>query len=558
MTTSHRMRPFLITALRGAALVGLPLAAGAQVFPDAGRALESLEQRRPALPAPAPIELHAPEAPAQYAGDGGTPIEVQRFAIEGNTAIDTEELLALVAPLTGQARTLSELEEGIARITRRYRERGYPFAYAYLPAQTVDAGLLKVAVIEGRLGAVRVDNASRQRGAAAAPLARLTSGDVLRADALESSLLLLGDVSGLRAEATLQPGAALDTSDLVVKLTDAPLVSGALGADNFGNRYTGAYRALGSLQLNGALGLGEQIQLQAVATNEDMYNYRLDYQMALGPWSTRVGAGLSHLDYALDEEFSALNAYGSAKVASVHAIQPLVRSRGLNLNARLQFDQKRLTDHIGLYTSDERKRSHLTTLGLDGNWQDGVGGGAISQWGLAWVHGRLRLGSAAQQQRDALSARSEGSFQVLTANFARWQSLSGPWALHGRVNGQWANSNLDSSEKMSLGGGYGVRAYPQGEASGDHGLLAALELRYALTGSWQLSAFADAGKVKLQHRPWSAGNNHRRLSGAGVGLQRNGRDWSLETALAWRVGGVPATSAPDKRPRLWVKVQKLF
>ena len=102
------------------------------------------------------------------------------------------------------------------------------------------------------------------------------------------------------------------------------------------------------MQLNGALGLGEQIQLQAVATNEDMYNYRLDYQMALGPWSTRVGAGLSHLDYALDEEFSALNAYGSAKVASVHAIQPLVRSRGLNLNARLQFDQKRLTDHTAV------------------------------------------------------------------------------------------------------------------------------------------------------------------------------------------------------------------
>jgi len=558
--TSLRLffRTPLCSAFAGAAL-GLPLVASAQALPDAGRALESLEQRRPTPPAPAPIDLRVPDGPAASSADGGTRIEVQRFALDGNTAIATPELLTLLAPLAGQSLPLSELEAGVARITQRYRELGYPFAYAYLPAQTVDAGTLRVAVIEGRLGAVRVENASRQRGAViAAPLARLTPGELLRADTLERSLLLLGDASGLRAEATLQPGAALGTSDLVVKVEDVPLFSGALGADNFGNRYTGAWRATGSLQLNGALGLGEQIQLQTLVTHEDLYNYRLGYQMPLALWSTRIGASLSHLDYALDEEFGALDAYGSAKVASVHVTQPLLRSRGMNLNARLQYDHKRLIDHLGLYATNEHKRSHLATLALDGNWQDSMGGRAVSQWSLAWVHGQLRLGSPAQQQRDAQTARSAGSFQLLTASLARWQAGSGPWSLHGRINGQWSRSNLDSSEKMSLGGANGVRAYPQGEASGDQGLLGTLELRYALDGNWQLSGFVDAGKVKFQHRPWNAASNHRSLHGAGIGLQRNGADWSMETSLAWRVASSAATSAPDKRPRLWVKAQKHF
>ena len=70
------------------ALLGLPLAAASQALPDAGRALESLEQRRPAPPAPAPIDLRLPDAPAAAQG-GGPPIAVQRFAIEGNTAIVT-------------------------------------------------------------------------------------------------------------------------------------------------------------------------------------------------------------------------------------------------------------------------------------------------------------------------------------------------------------------------------------------------------------------------------------------------------------------------------------
>lgn len=352
----------------------------------------------------------------------------------------------------------------------------------------------------------------------------------------------------------MEPG----TSDLVVKAEDTPLATGAINADNHGNRYTGAHRGSASVQLDGALGLGEQIDLQTVLSNEQLRNYRLGFQMPVGPASTRVGASLSHLDYGLGEQFEALDAYGSAKVASLHAIQPLVRSRRMNLNARLQYDQKRLVDRVGTTSTHERKRSHRATLGLDGNWQDGIGGAAVSQWSLGWVHGRLRLGSAGQQARDAATARSAGSFQVLTGSIARWQALSGPWSLHARANGQVSNNNLDTSEKMGLGGAYGVRAYPQGEASGDEGAQGTVELRYALAAGWQLGGFVDGGRVKLQHSPWAAGRNFHSLGGAGFGVQRTGTDWSVATALAWRVGSGPARSAPDKSPRLWVKAQKYF
>lgn len=558
------MHPFLHTPLwraLSAALLGLPLAftAQAQVLPDAGQALESLEQSRPQLPAPAAIELTLPEDVTPAGAEDGPAFEVQRFMIDGNTAIATDELLALLQPLQGQSLTLSQLQGGAARITQLYRERGYPFAHAYLPAQTVEDGMVRLSVLEGRLGEVKVDNQSRQQNwVIQAPLRRFQSGDILRGDTLETSLLLLSDVPGVRAQASLEPGAEVGTTDLVVTVQDAPLVSGALGLDNFGNRFNGQYRASAHLQLNGALGLGEQFQYQGGLSSEHLRNHRLAWQMPLGPWNTRVGASTSHLNYALGKEFEALDAYGSAKVNSVFASQPLLRSRRLNLNARLQYEQKRLTDHIGLYGSQSNKRSNTTTLGLDGNWQDRLGGGAVNQFGLAWRHGQLRLGSDAQQRRDALTTRSAGNFQVLTANVARWQALGGPWSLHGRANGQWADKNLDSSEKMSLGGAYGVRAYPQGEATGDQGLLATLELRYALANAWQLSGFVDGGQVRLQHSPWSAGKNQRSLGGAGLGLQRMGADWSLEAALAWRVSDKPATSAPDRSPRLWVKAQKFF
>lgn len=539
------------------ALLGLDTRA--QALPDAGQVLDSVEQRRPSLPAPAAIDLDLPPPPAPAGHDDGPAMAVQAFAIEGNSAIATSDLQALLQPLEGQWLTLSQLEAGAARITRLYRERGYPFAYAYLPEQTVEAGRVRITVLEGRLGEVRVENPTRQRAhVIETPLRRLERGQVIRADALDSSLLLLGDIHGAHAKARLQPGSEVGTSDLVVMVEDTALVSGTLGLDNSGNRYTGVWRASGNLQLNGALGLGERIQLQTMLSDEHLRNYHLDYQMALGPWNTRVGAGVSHLNYALGKEFSVLDAYGSATVASLHATQPLVRSRNANFNAHLQYDQKRLTDHMGMHSSHTPKRSHLASLGLNGDWQDQWANRAMNVWDLSWTQGQLRLGSDAQRLLDALSTRSAGRFQTLNASFARWQALAGPWSLHGRVHGQWANKNLDSSEKMSLGGAHGVRAYPQGEASGDTGWLATLALRYALAPGWQVSGFGDAGQVRMQHRPWHAGPNHSRLGGAGFGLLHTGQDWSLDTALAWRLGSRLASSAPERSPRLWLKAMKHF
>ena len=108
---------------------------------------------------------------------------------------------------------------------------------------------------------------------------------------------------------------------------------------------------------------------------------------------------------------------------------------------------------------------------------------------------------------------------------------------------------------MSLGGAYGVRAYPQGEAQADMGLLGSLELQYALTDAWQLSGFVDGGRVKFQHSPWTHENNHRSIAGAGFGLKRSGPSWSLESSLAWRVGNGPATSAQQRSPALLLKLQ---
>ena len=118
---------------------------------------------------------------------------------------------------------------------------------------------------------------------------------------------------------------------------------------------------------------------------------------------------------------------------------------------------------------------------------------------------------------------------------------------------------------MGLGGVGGVRAYPGGEAYGDQGYVLNLELRHNLpafttiAGQLQLVGFADTGTVKLNRHAWSAGENRRTLSGAGVGLSWTGANALIVKAYyAHKLGNAKATSAPDSAGRFWLQAVKYF
>ena len=135
-----------------------------------------------------------------------------------------------------------------------------------------------------------------------------------------------------------------------------------------------------------------------------------------------------------------------------------------------------------------------------------------------------------------------------------------------RKNFWWqkASKNLDSSEKFLLGGATGVRAYPQGEASGDSGYLANAELRYSLNlaavpGVLQPFVFVDAGGVTLNETPFAAGTNRRNLAAGGIGLSwARANDFQLKLTVATRIGAERVLSDTDERTRGWLQAIKYF
>ncbi|MGA0586085.1 ShlB/FhaC/HecB family hemolysin secretion/activation protein [Dyella sp. KRB-257] len=552
----NRLLPLVLLALSHGAL--------AQQLSGAGSQLRQLPP--PPLPQQAAPDIRIEETTAPAAaGAGAVRVLVKALHVTGEHAFSEAQLVTVAGFRAGSQLSLADLQVMASRITEFYRSHGYFVARAFLPAQKITGNVVTLTVSEGRYGKVTLRNSTNlSNRLAQSKLDGLNSGDPITIKPLESHLLLLSDVPGVRVSSTLTPGASPGSSDLIVDVAPGPRVSGSVDADNAGNPYTGEYRIGATVNLNNPLGRGDVASLRVLTSGPGLRYGRASYQMEFG--RATVGVAYSRLDYVLGKQFRALGAHGSAGVASIYGSYPLLRSRDSNLAVGLVYEDKHFRDVIDLFHSVSDRNAHVATAQLYGSHQDRFGGGGVSSFFVSLSAGSLDIRTPAARLADAAGPRTAGSYDKLWFNAARLQRVTDLVSLYASFSGQLASTNLDPSEKFVLGGMDGVRAYPQGEGFGDEGYLANLEARLLLSrlsdrvaGQVHLIGFVDTGHITINKHPWYAGSNSRTLSSVGVGVRwEDPGDFAVRAYYARKLGGASAMSAPDRSGRFWIQVIKYF
>jgi hemolysin activation/secretion protein len=394
---------------------------------------------------------------------------------------------------------------------------------------------------------------------------------------VERGLMLLNDLPNIGVKSTLVPGATPGTSDLVVETVEGGVASGGVDIDNYGNKYTGSIRGGVTVNLNDLSGYGDQIVVRGMTSGSGMGYGRLAYSLPVGDAGTKAGAAYSRMNYRLGGDFEPLRATGESSVASLFAVHPVIRSRNSNVFVTASYDNKRILDDQNS-VNVTKKTADVVVVGFAGDSRDGVGGGGLTAGSLSFTSGRLNVsGNANYAATDAITALTDGAYSKVNYSLSRLQRLDDAWSLYAGLSGQAANKNLDSSEKFSLGG-MGVRAYPQGEASGDTGALLNLEARYTVPGidigTLQVVGFIDTGSIILHQNPWAGWQptgrpnypNAYTLSGIGFGLNlyKEG-DFSIRTSAAWKIGTNPGADAAgndsdseNRGVRIWLQATKQF
>jgi hemolysin activation/secretion protein len=512
---AHPLRFIRITA----ALIGcaLGMAVHAQVNIDAGSLLRQTE-RDLAAPMPTP-GLQAPASgPSRVAKPRDATVQVRGFTLVGNTLLSTEELRKALALFTDRVMTLAQLKDAADWVTTTYREAGW-MVRAFLPQQEIKDGIVTIQIIEAIFGGASVQGAEPKRIEASRLVrmaqSQLESGKPLNARRLDRVLLLLDDLPGVGVSGHLVQGQSEGETNLVLVVTDDKLLTGSTSVDNQGSLRTGADRISVNLAINSPARMGDALAINAMKTQGVDYQ-RLAYTLPAGADGWRWGVHASNLNYrVVADEFASLNPNGAATTVGWDLSYPLLRSLVQNINLAFSYDDKRFDNSINSVSTAYGIKAYNASL----TWQqmDGWGGGGSSSASTVLTTG----------QKTNESPYTKQSFS-LNANFSA----------------QASNVNLDSSEKLYLGGATSVRAYPTGEAGGSMGHTLSLELRQRFDNGFTWATFYDHGRVQANvdnNLSAPASPSAWYLQGAGLSLgwqSKKGVD--IKASVAQRMGDNPA------------------
>lgn len=540
------------------------------------RRLEQIDPDR-FRPTP-PLQIQIPaEKPMQKTANAE--IDVQSYSFRGNTVYDDKTLASLIDGYRGKI-TFSKLLEATRKITTWYRKNGYLVAHAYVPEQEIKNGKVEITVLEGVLGEIRFEGdkpITRKR--AADCMQRLARTGIINEKDLEYGALLLNDMPGVTASVALRPGKAPGTSDVIINMKDEGTFQLAADYNNFGSPVTGEHRFGLQGQVNNLFNAGDRFTLRPIVSDSGNTLYgALGYDMPLFSPAARVGLRYSHLDSQLGQQFTDLKIDNTATSITGNVTYAFVRSRNRNLNAGLSLESRNIQRKCGFcdknnisIIEDANYTLNVLDLNTNGDWRDKRWGGGINTW-----YADIRAGLSGVTPQDAgLTVpggdRIDGQFLSLQLGFQRLQRIADLWSVNVNLNGQYSGDNLDSSERISLGGPTAVRAYRPSEALGDSGLVMQTELRRELAGlenhyNWlskvEVYALLDEGVSRLNS---NGGNISRKTNmqrnGVGLGFRLNvGKKLYFDLAGATRISNEPSLvdQPKDSKTNVWAQLVYWF
>ena len=553
---------------------GLSFAGGNNVGGDIERTLPKNQPDKPGVDA----AISSPSEVDDFDVDieNQTRVLIKAVSFKGNTLVSAESLQAIVDSYLNKELSLRDFDQMRLDVIALYRKMGY-WATAIFDEQDITNSDVVLTVYEGRVGKVtlKAEDGVRFSSARAKKFIerQQAAGQPIQINVLDQSVANLDAVPGVNASLELKEGEAEGETDIIVNTTSAPMLSGGIVADNFGSRSTGYKRATLSLSVNSLFNQGEQINIQRLKTGENLDFYALSASYPLLNDGTQISYAYTNMDYLLGAPYKSLNADGESHTQTLSISTPLDMPSDISANIKLDYS---VSDYLNLAsdvkTSDNQVKTWAATLNLAVS--DNFLGGGYNNLAAILKHGDVNLeGDAVNFASDSATARTHGQFDTVNINYTRIQSLLPSTKVWWTLSAQQAlNRNLDSSQKMSLGGATGVRAYPSSEASGDIGLVSQLELRHQLTANLETKLFYDFGYIqqyKKTYADWNSANagmpNCYELQGVGLGLQWQAfNNTTLLANVATKVGSNAGerngadNDGTDKNTRAWVSMTVTF
>jgi hemolysin activation/secretion protein len=198
------------------------------------------------------------EPPVSERGSAEKRFQITSYLVEGNTILEQAKIDSVLQPYKGADRQLGDIESARSELEKAYHTAGYPTVVVMLPEQTIEAGEVKLQVLEGRLVHIRSRATSIIVGSISEEIAVLAARRLAHEPTFVKELGTLNGNPDLKVAPVLKPSTEPGTVDLELKVKDRLPVHGKLEGDNRGPITTPQNRLIAEVQHTNVFG-GDEI-----------------------------------------------------------------------------------------------------------------------------------------------------------------------------------------------------------------------------------------------------------------------------------------------------------
>lgn len=513
--------------------------------------------------------------PARAQQPAALRFDILEFEIEGNTRLTATQVEAAVMPFMGEGRDMAAIEGARAALEKAYQGAGFLTVFVDVPEQRIDAGVVRLAVLEGRVDKLYVTGSryydqGRIRGVAT----ELAEGQVPNFNVVQQQIAQLSQTADRRVQPVLRPGREPGTVEAELKVSDKLPLGGSVEVNNAAAAGTEQLRTAVNLHYDNLFQREHSLSLTALTAPMQPSQSQVVVLSYLVP----MGDGASQTFTAVNSSSDVDSLGGTRVLGKGTTLSWRYGLNRLDTNAAhglsLGFDVKDLTEDVqtSAGTLGSPLRYAPLQLAYNGSWWSERGQQQLSAsatFGLRPVWRQTRndclLADGSFGTADQFACKRQGADGGFTTLKLDWRGSRriGPTEGSLRIAGQLASQPLVSAEQFAVGGAETVRGYSEAAVSADYGVLTSFELRSRNLAPSLLDAFkganlppftelvvfgfADVARVALiEPEP---GQPHRStLLGTGLGL-RLGVQPGLSLALDWarRHRDVAGRSLPSER-----------
>ena len=494
-------------------------------------------------------DISAPKTSTQKEPDGASDIKFLLHDIQftGNSVFSEAELKDIYKDMIGKTVSLDKAWVISEEITNKYRQAGYFLSRAYVPAQEIDNGILKINIVEGFIEDVRVTSDNKtQSSLLNAWIVDIKKQHPVKTQDLENALLELNRGKGYQYRAVLLPpqlqngieGAA-DLELVEVKSDGAGFVQ----ADNYGSKFLGVHELRATYDKSFLPGQDTTVSFLTSIPTKQINNASIDHKFFFLP---RLSVEVSG-DYTRTQPGYTLkpqDIQGKSFGAGIALNYQWFLFRNEDLSTRLAFDYTNSKSDI-LSTTLSEDKINVLRLGTHYSTFDSLQG--YNDVNVTLSHGINGLGGSKEGDFNLSRAEAVPDFTKFELFYVRQQPLPHNLRLLYKLRGQLSSDPLYSAEEFGFGGQDMGRAYDSSDIVGDNGLSTAIEAAYmGLKPLYKMNVmpyiFYDIGKV------WNLDNSgqikSQSASSAGLGL----KFYSQQTGINGGIGLAYPLTKPIENP----------